>query len=91
VDYLMDEVIAATVLYNLRRKNVIGGKHTSFDGLGKRFPKHLIGGVKYVARDLIKQGWLISKPTHYGLEVCLNKDRLVQIEAFIFRVIGFKF
>lgn len=86
-----NDAIVATVLYNLRRKNKMGGKHTPFDSLSKGFPKHLRGGVKDVARNLIKQGWIVSKPTSYGLQVALNKDRVVEIEKFIFDVMGFSF
>lgn len=87
----MDEVIAATILYNLRRKKTIGGKHTHFDTLKRGFPGHLGRDVGGVAKELIKRGWIISKPTSYGLQVALNKDNIVEIEKFIFRVMGFKF
>lgn len=86
-----DEVIAATILYNLRRKKTIGGKHTHFDTLKRGFPGHLGKDVGKIARDLIKRGWIVSKPTSYGLQVALNKDRIVEIEKFIFDVMGFEF
>jgi len=88
----MDEdAIAATVLYNLRRKGKIGGRHTPFDTLRRGFPKHLGGDVGDIAKNLIKRGWIISKPTSYGLEVSLNKNKITEIEAFIFDIMGFKF
>ena len=86
-----DEVIAATILYNLRRKKTIGGKHTHFDTLKRGFPGHLGKDVSGIAKSLIKKGWIVSKPTSYGLQVSLNKDRVVEIEKFIFDVMGFLF
>ena len=84
-------MIAATILYNLRRKKTIGGKHTHFDTLKRGFPGHLGKDVSGIAKDLIKRGWIVSKPTSYGLQVALNKDRVVEIEKFIFDVMGFLF
>jgi len=87
----MDDAIAATILYNLRRKKTIGGKHTHFDTLKRGFPGHLGRDVGSVAKGLIKKGWIVSKPTSYGLQVSLNKEKVVEIEDFIFKVMGFKF
>ena len=86
-----EEGIRATILYHLRRKKVIGGVHTPFDTLRRGFPSHLGKDIKKIAKDLIKQGLLITKPTPYGLQVYLNKTRLKEIEDFIFKVLGFKF
>ena len=87
----MNEVIAATILYNLRRKNKIGNKHTPLDSLSKGFPKHLRGEAKDVAKDLIRRSWINKRPTSYGFEVSLDKDSVVEVEAFVFRVMGFEF
>ena len=57
-----------------------GGNHTSFDNLPKGFPKELRKEVKFVAKDLIKEGILLSKPAHYGLEVSLNPAKKKEIE-----------
>jgi len=86
-----DEIIKARLLYHLRKKKVLGGVHTHFDTLTKGFPKHLGKEVKKIAKELIKQKWLITKPTSYGLQVSLNKEELSNIEAFIFQVLRFKF
>ncbi|MAF37167.1 hypothetical protein CL622_08705 [archaeon] len=85
------EEIKATILYHLRRKKVIGGKHSHFDTLKKGFPSHLKKEVDKVAKQLVKEGFLITKPAGYGLQVFLNKQRLQEIEAFIHKVMGFKF
>ena len=86
-----DDKIRVTLLYNLRKKRIIGAKHTHFDTLGKGFPSHLGSDVKNIAKGLIKQGFLIMKQTSYGAQVSLNKNKLKEIEEFIFRVIGFSF
>lgn len=86
-----DEKVKATILYNLRRKKVIGGVHTPFDTLKRGFPSHLGKDIKKIARQLIKEGFLVAKPTSYGLQVSLNKERIREIEEFIFKVFGFRF
>ena len=58
------------------------GNHASFDNLPKGFPSHLRGEVKKVARELIKAGLLLSKPTSYGTEVSLNIKMKKEIEKF---------
>ena len=83
--------IKATILYHLRRKNVISGVHTPFDTLKKGFPSHLGKDIEKIAKNLIKEGLIITKPTSYGLQVSLNKDRIKEIEDFIFRVLGHNF
>ncbi len=60
--------------------NKWGGSHTSFDNLPKGFPSHVRGNVKEVAKNLIKEDLLISKPTSYGLEVSLNPEKKKEIE-----------
>ena len=91
MEFSGEEKIKATLLYHLRRKKVIGGRHTGFDTLKKGFPSHLGKDVKKIAEKLVKDGFLITKPTSYGLQVSLNKDKLREIEDFIFKIIGFKF
>ncbi len=88
---LSDEDIKATILYHLRRKRIIGAKHTPFDTLKMGFPSHLGKDIKKIAEQLIKQGYLITKSTNYGLQVSLNKEKINEIEAFIKRVLGYEF
>ena len=85
------KIIKARLLYHLRKKRVLGGVHTHFDTLKMGFPKHLSKEVEKVAKELIKEGWLITKPTSYGLQVSLNKDKLAEIEMFIENVLNYKF
>ncbi len=86
-----DNWIKATLLYHLRRKRIIGGKHTSFDTLRRGFPSHLGKDIKRIANELIRQGIIITKPAPYGLQVSLNTEKIKEIDEFIFRVLGFRF
>ncbi len=86
-----EEEVKATILYHLRRKKVIGGVHTHFDTLKKGFPSHLGREVNDAAKQLIKEGLIITKPAPYGLQVSLNKNKLKEIEEFIKKVLGFEF
>ena len=91
MEFSDEDKIKATILYHLRRKKVIGGVHTHFDTLQKGFPSHLGKGINKIAKKLIKDGMIIVKPTSYGLQVSLNKDRLGEIEEFILKVLGIEF
>ena len=77
------EEIERTILRKLAYMGKWGGSHTSFDNLPKGFPKHLRGDVKVVAKELIKRGLLLSKPTSYGLEVSLNVRMKKEIEELV--------
>ena len=83
-----EDKIKATILYHLRRKRVIGNVHTHYDTLKRGFPSHLGKDIEKIAKELIKQGLIITKPTSYGLQVSLNKDKLKEIESFILKVLG---
>ncbi len=83
--------IKATILYHLRRKKVIGNVHTHYDTLKKGFPSHLGKEAEKGAKELIKEGLILTKPATYGLQVSLNKERLKEIELFIMKVLGFDF
>lgn len=86
-----DNTIKATILYHLRRKKVIGGVHTHFDLVKKGFPSHIGKEVNDIAKQLIKDGFLILKPTAYGLQISLNKEKLEEIDSFIEKILGFSF
>ena len=85
------DTIKARLLYHLRKKRVLGGVHTHFNTLKRGFPKHLGKEVEKIAKALIKEQWLITKPASYGLQVSMNKEKLFEIENFIENVLGFKF
>ncbi|MDD9953420.1 MAG: hypothetical protein OXR66_03725 [Candidatus Woesearchaeota archaeon] len=86
-----EDKVRATILYNLRRKKVLGGVHTHFDTLKKGFPAHAKKDVKNVAKALVKEQLLLTKPTSYGLQVSLNKEKLKEIDEFIMNILGFEF
>ncbi len=86
-----EDKIKATILYHLRRKKVIGGVHTHFDTLRRGFPSHLGRDINKIAKELIKQGFIITKPAPYGLQVSLNKNRIKEIDEFIFKVLRIEF
>ena len=83
-----EDKIKATILYNLRRKKVIGNVHTHFDTLKKGFPSHLRKDVEKIAKELIKEQFIIAKPASYGLQVSLNKEKLKEIEEFVLKILG---
>jgi len=83
--------IKARLLYHLRKKKVLGGVHTHFDTLKRGFPKHLGKEVGTIAKQLIKDNWLVTKPTSYGLQVSLNKEKLAEIEGFIEKILHIGF
>jgi hypothetical protein len=91
MEFSDEENIKATLLYHLRRKKVIGGVHIPIDTLRRGFPSHLGKDIDKIAKELIRQGYIITKLTSYGLQVSLNKEKLQEIEAFIKKVLGYKF
>ncbi|MEK6891060.1 MAG: hypothetical protein AABX03_02890 [Nanoarchaeota archaeon] len=86
-----DNEIKATILYHLRRKKVIGGVHTPFDTIRRGFPSHLGKDIDKIAKELIKERLLITKPAPYGLQISLNKERIKEIEDFIKKILGHSF
>ncbi len=80
----MEEIlIRKTILRKLNDHGYWGHRHTSFDNLPKGFPSHLHKEVKKMGKNLIKEGIIISKPTHYGLEISLNHRKLREIREEI--------
>ncbi len=86
-----DNKIKATILYNLRRKKVIGNVHTPFNTLKKGFPLHIRRDIEKIAKELIKEQFILTKPASYGLQVSLNKERIKEIEEFILKILGYDF
>ena len=75
--------IKKIILRKLYRRRVIGGKHTAVEHLTKGVPKHLAGAAKNAVKELIKEGFILSKPTSYGLQVSLNPEKLDEITKII--------
>lgn len=71
------------ILRKLYRHRIIGGKHTAIENLTKSLPKHMVGEAKESIKELIKEGFLLQKPTSYGLQVSLNPEKIGEIERII--------
>ena len=89
-----DGHLQAEMLLNLVRKNCYGGKHTAaenmFRGLdNRRLGKEGLKRARNLANDLIKQGLILTKPTHYGLQVSLNPRKSQEIKKLIKEKLGF--
>jgi hypothetical protein len=74
---LSDDQIKATVLFKLYKRGNWGARHTAFENLKKGFKESELGkgGLKRVekmAKELMRSGLIIQKPTSYGLQVSLN-------------------
>jgi hypothetical protein len=74
---LTDEQIKATILFKLYKRGNWGASHTASENLKKGFKESELGkgGLKRVekmARELVRAGLIIPKPTSYGLQVSLN-------------------
>lgn len=74
---LTEEQILATILFKLHKRGNWGASHTAFENIKKGFNdrdfgKHGAKTVDKIARELIRDGLIISKPTHYGMQVSLN-------------------
>ena len=87
---LSDDAIKATILFKLYKRGNWGASHTAFDNLQKGFKEADLGKngkrrVEAIAKDLIRQGWIIPKPTSYGLQVALNPRENQAIIAFMRR------
>lgn len=79
---LLDDISVA-VLRKLYLDRRIGGRHTSIDNVKKGFPKHLRGDIDDAVKRLIKQNFLLPKPTSYGMEVSLNPNMIPEIERIL--------
>ena len=67
------------VLKKLFRHRYIGGKHTEIRNAMKGFPPHLLKDIKKEILNLIKEGYLLSKPSTGELHISLNPRMLNEI------------
>lgn len=89
---LSDDQIKAIILFKLHKRGNWGASHTAFDNMHKGFKesdlgKHGIKRVETIAKDRIRQGWIIPKPTSYGLQVALNPRENQAIISYMRRFI----
>ncbi len=71
------------ILQKLYKSRYIGRRHTSEDNAIKGFPKHERGELKKALKELIKAGYVIPKPSSYGLEVLLNPRMIEEIRKIL--------
>ncbi len=74
---LTEVQIRATILFKLHKRGNWGASHTAFENIKKGFNERDLGkhGAKIIdkiAKDLVREGLIITKPTHYGVQVSLN-------------------
>jgi len=88
-----NEEIRARLLLALARRRNWGESHTAYEHLFRHFKSAAIGreGIKRaekVADGLVKDGLILKKPTHYGLQVSLNPRRAQEIKNTIKEKLG---
>ncbi len=82
-EFWTDERVERKLLSRLVQRRCWGGRHTAIEHLQHGVPSHEKGRAKRVALDLIHRGWLVRKPTFYGVHVSLNEAYRAEIFAFI--------
>lgn len=85
---LTEDQIRATILFKLHKRGNWGASHTAFENIKKGFSERDFGkhGAKTadkIARDLIREGLVTTKPTHYGMQVSLNPRQNEKIISII--------
>jgi len=73
----------ARILVKLARHRYWGGKHTSIDNLPKGAPKDRWKSIRKKIKELINEGFLLTKPTNVGLHVSLNPKKQEEIKKAI--------
>ena len=60
-------------------------KHTNINNLPKGLPNRLRASkqVKKAIEELLNEQILLSKPTHYGLEISLNSRKIKEVEELV--------
>jgi len=77
------DIYQKALLEKMYKLRYIGGRHTSEDNVVKGFPKHERGNLKKALKKLIREGYIIPKPTSYGLEVSLNPRMIEEIRKIL--------
>ena len=88
------KAIKARLLFSLARKRKWGESHTAYENIFKSFRSEAFGkeGLKFVkklADELMRDGYIIKKPTHYGLQLYLNPKMSMEIKRMIKEALGF--
>ncbi|MBI5051392.1 hypothetical protein HZC08_01400 [Candidatus Micrarchaeota archaeon] len=80
---IKDEEIAPWILDKFVRNGWWRAKHTNFDNIPKGTPAHIRNKVKEIAEEINNEGFLVKKPTGYGLKISLNYDKNEEILSII--------
>lgn len=78
-----DAEIKGKILHKLARRGKFEHSHTAIEHLQKSFPSHLVGRVKEMIAELVKEGLLIPKPTNYGEHISINVQRNEKVMEYI--------
>lgn len=89
-----NELLRAKLLFALARKRKWGESHTAYENMFRQFKSEALGkaglkNAKNIAEELIKEGFILKKPTHYGLQVSLNPRKSEEIKKVIKERLGF--
>ena len=79
----IDSRMREAVLRKMMKHHFIGGKHTDIRNIPKGFPKHFYKEILKVLDDIMKEGYIIKKPTQYGFHVSLNPRMMDEIKKEI--------
>ena len=87
-------MIRAKLLFALARNRKWGGSHTAYENMFRIFRSEALGkaglkNVKNIAEELIREGFIIKKPTNYGLQISLNPRKAGEISRMIKEQLGF--
>lgn len=79
-------LIKKFIIRKLYRQRMWLHKHTNINNLPKGLSNELRSSkeVRKAIEELLKEQILLSKPTHYGLEVSLNPKKIEEIEGLIY-------
>ncbi len=89
-----EDRLRSQLLFSLARKRKWGGSHTAYENIFKVFKsqslgKHGLALAKDLAEKLIKERFILRKPTHYGTQVSLNPEKSQEIKKLIKEQLGF--
>jgi hypothetical protein len=76
-------VLMRQILEKMIYHGCIGARHTSEDNIQKGFPERIRKEVKKALKELLRIGFVVAKPTSYGIEVSVNPRKTKEIKGFI--------
>ena len=90
-----NEEIRARLLFALARHRKWGESHTAYENMFRQFKSEALGkagmkNARNIADELMKEGFIIKKPAHYGLQVSLNPKMSQEIKKLIREKLGFE-